>query len=239
MPAAKYDLIYRKIREQIETLKYPAGSYLPSEHCLIQQYECSRNTVRRALRQLGEEGYVQSIHGKGVLVIYRRRIHAQFSIGGVESLKEAARRNGLSLLTKVIRFEELTVGEELGERTGFSVGDEVYFLQRVRYLNGEAMILDHNYFLKKVVRNLTAEIAEESIYEYMEKTLGETIVTTRRRYTVERETELDEKYLDMHGYNCLLVVANQTFNKEGVMFEYTDSRHRPDQFVFYELAHRK
>ena len=239
MPAVKYDLIYRKIREHIETLKYPAGSWLPSEHQLIQQYECSRNTVRRAIRQLADEGYVQSVHGKGVMVIYRRGIHAQFSIGGVESLKEAARRNGLSLRTKVIRFEEITVDEELADKTGFSVGDEVYYLQRVRYLNDEAMILDHNYFLKRIARNLTAQIAEGSVYEYLEKVLGETIVTTRRQYTVERETQLDTEYLDMHGYNCLLVVTNQTFNKEGVMFEYTHSRHRPDQFVFYELAQRK
>ena len=239
MPAAKYDMIYRNIREQIEAKKYPAASYLPSEHQLTSQYGCSRNTIRRALRQLAHEGYVQSIHGKGVLVIYRQDLQTQFSIGGIESLKEAAERNGLTLKTKVIRFEEITVGPELAERTGFAPGAAVYYLQRVRYLNGEAMILDHNYFLKEVVRGLTAGIAEGSVYNYLEDTLGESIVTTRRTYTVERETQLDTEYLDMHGYNCLLVVTNQTFNKDGILFEYTNSRHRPDRFVFYELAHRK
>ena len=239
MASTKYDIIYRKLREEIESGEYPAGSALPSEHRLIEIFDCSRNTVRRALRQLSDEGYVQSIHGKGVLVIYRRPVQPQFSIGGIESLKEAAQRNGLSLVTKVIRFEELTVDGELAEKTGFAAGDVVYYLQRVRYLNGEAMILDHNYFLKSVVHDLTPEIAEGSVYEYMENTLGETIVTTRRKYTVERENKLDSACLDLHGYNCLLVVTNQTFNKEGVLFEYTRSRHRPEQFVFYELAHRK
>ncbi len=239
MPASKYNVIYLNIREQIETKKYPAGSYLPSEHQLIGQFDCSRNTVRRALRQLAREGYVQSIHGKGVLVIYRRGRQTQFSIGGIESLKEAAARNGLALRTKVIRFEECTVSQELAERTGFAPGAAVYYLQRVRYLNDEAMILDHNYFLKDVAHGLTAEIAEGSVYEYLENTLGESIVTTRRKYTVERETQLDTEYLDLHGYNCLLVVTNQTYNKDGILFEYTNSRHRPDQFVFYELAQRK
>ena len=141
--------------------------------------------------------------------------------------------------TRVIRFDELTVGENLSARTGFPVGSVVYYLQRVRYLNGEALILDSNYFLKSVVRGLTPEIAEHSVYEYIEDVLGETIVTTQRRYTVEQAGELDAVWLDLGGYNCLMVVNNKTFNKDGVMFEYTDSRHRPDRFVFYELAQRK
>ena len=72
MPAAKYDAIYRSLREAIEHQEYPYQSTLPSEHQLIQMYDCSRNTVRRAIAQLGEEGYVQSVHGKGVLVLYQK-----------------------------------------------------------------------------------------------------------------------------------------------------------------------
>ena len=239
MPAAKYDTIYESLRKAIEDQEYPYQSTLPSEHQLVQLYDCSRNTVRRAIAELGEQGYVQSVHGKGVLVLYRRQEQTQFSIGGVESMKEAAARNGQTLRTKVIYFTELVVDEALAAKTGFPEGSEIYYTQRVRYLDGEALILDHNYFLRDVVHGLSAKIAEGSVYEYMEQTLGETIVTTRRRYTVERETELDRQYMDLNGYNCLMVVNNQTFNKDGVMFEYTDSRHRPDRFVFYELAQRR
>ena len=239
MPAAKYDGIYNKLREQIVTQKYPAGSFLPSEHQLTQVYDCSRNTVRRAIRQLSEEGYVQSIHGKGVRVIYWQALQTQLFMSGIESLKETAERNGASLHTKVIRFEEVKIDEKLAEMTGFDIGDEVYDVQRVRYLNEEATILDHSYYLKRAVPGLTEQIAEESVYEYMEKTLGETILMTRRKYTAERETDLDTKYLDLHGYNCLLVITDQTFTKEGVMFAYTHSRYRLDRFVFYKLIRRK
>ena len=239
MPAAKYDAIYESLRKAIEDQEYPYQSTLPSEHQLVQLYDCSRNTVRRAIAELGEQGYVQSVHGKGVLVLYRKQEQTQFSIGGIESLKEAAARNGQTLRTKVIYFTELVVDEALAAKTGFPEGSEIYYTQRVRYLDGEALILDHNYFLKDVVRGLSAKLAEGSVYEYVEQTLGETIVTTRRRYTVERATELDRQYMELDGYNCLMVVTNQTFNKDGVMFEYTDSRHRPDRFVFYELAQRR
>ena len=79
----------------------------------------------------------------------------------------------------------------------------------------------------------------DSIYDYIENTLGMQIVTIKRKMTVERVTEIDEKYLELNDYNCLAVVTGQTFNADGVMFEYTQSRHRPDYFCFQDTATRK
>lgn len=75
--------------------------------------------------------------------------------------------------------------------------------------------------------------------DYIENTLGMQIVTSKRKMTVERVTEIDEKYLELNDYNCLAVVTGQTFNADGVMFEYTQSRHRPDYFCFQDTATRK
>jgi GntR family trehalose operon transcriptional repressor len=140
--------------------------------------------------------------------------------------------------TKIIRFEEIVVDRELAKRTGFEPGQEVYAIVRVRCFDNEALIIDHNWFLKSVVRDLTPRIAENSIYEHIETTLGETIMTTLRKLTVERKTEMDQKYMDLRDYNCVVVVTSHTYNSTGTMFEYTESRHRPDRFVFYNQAKR-
>ena len=88
---------------------------------------------------------------------------------------------------------------------------------------------------------LSPEIAEQSIYEYLEKTLHMTIINSKRVMTVEKVTEIDEKYLELNlnDYNCLAVVTSHTYNSDGVMFEYTQSRHRPDYFRFYDNAVRR
>ena len=94
-------------------------------------------------------------------------------------------------------------------------------------------------FLKSVVPGLTKEIAARSIYEYIENELGMAIITSKRKMTVERATEIDEKYLELNDYNCLAVITGQTYNADGIMFEYTQSRHRPDYFCFQDTATRK
>ena len=54
MPKAKYEGIYHSIKKRIEAQDYPYQSLLPSENTLIEEYACSRNTVRRALAELGD-----------------------------------------------------------------------------------------------------------------------------------------------------------------------------------------
>lgn len=233
MPAQKYFYIYEDLKKKVEDGVYMPQTCLPTEFELVEMYHSSRNTVRRAVAQLAEIGYVQSIHGKGVIVIYDSgRDTQEFSLENVESLKEVAARIHKSYRTEVLQFTTFPVDAGLSLRTGFPEGEEVFFTHRVRYLDGEAVILDHNWFLCSIARGLTPEVAADSVYEYLEQELGERIVTAKRTLTVEKVTEIDEKYLKIDGYNCMAVVTSRVYNADGVMFEYTQSRHRPDQFAF-------
>lgn len=125
MPVSKYYDIYLDIKRKIEKGLYLKGSYLPSEYTLIEEYHCSRNTVGGAIGQLADEGYVQSMHGKGVVVIWMSEQQSLFSIGSIESMREAAERNHMTYRTKVIAFDKVTADHELCQRTGFDPGKEL------------------------------------------------------------------------------------------------------------------
>ena len=85
MPKAKYDIIYHDLKQKIEDETYAYQDLLPSEHLLVQTYDCSRNTVRRALAELTAEGYVQPMHGNGVRNIFQPVDQAAFTVGGWNS----------------------------------------------------------------------------------------------------------------------------------------------------------
>ena len=239
MPKAKYNEIYRDLKTKIENEEYEFQELLPSENTLINTYDCSRNTIRRAIAALVTDGYVQTMQGKGVRNIFQPTLQASFTIGGIESFKESAIRNHQTPRTEVLCFTELTADKKISKKTGFPIGSSLYYLQRLHFLDDKALILNHNYFLKDVVTNLTPEIAEDSIYEYLENTLHISIITSKRIMTVEKMTQIDEKYLELGDYNCLAVVSSQTYNSDGIMFEYTQSRHRPDYFRFQDNATRR
>lgn len=238
MPKAKYDDIYRDLKERIEREEYAYQSLLPSENELSARYACSRNTVRRAIAQLVTDGYVQSMHGRGVRTIYQPVEQAAFTVGGIESFKESAERNHRTASTEVLAFEHVMADDQLAARTGFETGTPLTYILRLRSLDGEPLILDRNYFRTDVAKGLTPEIARRSVYDYLEGELGLVITTSKRTMTVEKVTAQDRKYLDLRGYNCLAVITGQTYDDRGIQFEWTQSRHRPDYFRFQDVATR-
>ena len=235
---ARYDSIYRDLLANIEDGTFPYQSLLPSESVLTETYACSHNTIRRALGILKEKGYVQPVHGKGVRVIWQPRERATFEVGGIESFRETAERNRLAARTRVTDFEALTCTPEIAHRTGHPAGAPLITVERVRELDGRALILDRSYFLADSVPGLTAQIAEGSIYDYLEGELGLEVATSKRTITVEHAGEHDRALLDLDGADYVAVMTSQTFDKHGVMFEYTVSRHHPDMFCFHDTAVR-
>lgn len=238
MPNTKFTDIYDDLKAKIEGSRYSYQDLLPSENVLIKKYVCSRNTVRRAISLLVGDGYVQPIHGKGVRVIYQKPNQTEYLIGGIETFKESAIRNKKKPSTKVIFFNEEKVDATLSKKTGFKINDEVFHIKRVRYLDDIPLILDDNFFLKNIMPDLTKQIANDSVYDYLEKNLGINIVTSKRWITVKIASNLDKKYLELDKYNCVAMVSSQTYDNDGNLIEYTESRHRPDFFSFQNTASR-
>ena len=76
------------------------------------------------------------------------------------------------------------------------------------------------------------------IYEYIENELGLRIACAKKEITVQGATEEDKRYLDMKSFDMVVVVKSYTYLDDTSLFQYTESRHRPDKFVFIDFARR-
>ncbi len=65
---ALHQVVYQGLMQNIRTGVWRVGDLLPTEQALSQQYSVSRITVRHALSQLAEEGYIRRVQGKGSVV---------------------------------------------------------------------------------------------------------------------------------------------------------------------------
>ena len=63
--APKYQSIADSLRQEIETGVYSSKQLLPTEHLLCQRFQISRQTVRRALSVLEDEGLITRRQGSG------------------------------------------------------------------------------------------------------------------------------------------------------------------------------
>ncbi len=234
---SKYFNIYSDIMTKIENGELVPNEKLPSESEYMDMYSVSRDTIRKSLNLLEQNGYIHKAKGKGSFVLDVNKFN--FPVSGVVSFKELSEKMNLKVETIVERFETAKKDSPIKKKLNCSENDEIWEIFRVRKIGNEKIILDKDYINKEFVENLTKEICEDSIYNYIENILGIKIAFAKKEITVSRVTEEDRKYLDVNGYDTIVVVKSFTYLENGSLFQYTESRHRPDRFRFVDFARRK
>lgn len=229
-------MIFEELEAAIRSGKYAANTILPSENELAEQYNTSRETIRKALNILSQKGYIQKLRGKGSLVLDLEKL--QFPISGLVSFKELAEKMGHTSVTIIESFAKKNPSSTLQKEMQLAKEDSIYEIVRVREINEERIILDKDYLVEQYVPGLTEEICRNSIFSYIEKDLNLKISFAKKEFTVEEPTEEDFNLLDLEGFHSIVVVKNYIYFENATLFQYTESRHRPDKFRFVDFARR-
>ncbi|MGG3467120.1 trehalose operon repressor [Neobacillus pocheonensis] len=232
----KYLTIYNTIVEEIKSGVIPPQTLLPSEHELSEQFNTSRETIRKALNLLSQNGYIQKVRGKGSIVIDISKF--DFPVSGLVSFKELAQKMGRKPITIVNEFSLIKPESYIRQQLHLSSKDLVWKVVRTREMGGEKIILDKDYLSKKYVPSLTEEICADSIYQYLEDDLNLNISFARKEIVVEEPTSEDLDLLDFEGFHNIVVIKNYVYLDDASLFQYTESRHRPDKFRFVDFARR-
>ncbi|AZK47576.1 trehalose operon repressor [Paenibacillus lentus] len=228
--------LYKDYAEQIDTGVLPPGSKLPSENELAATYQISRETVRKGLNLLAQNGYINKIKGKGSFVLDTGRL--KFPISGLVSYKELSERLGKKSRTIVHATERVRAGNDIAKELRIEADQPIWKVIRSREIDGERIILDIDYLLAEVVPELTKEIAADSIYQYLEQELLLKISYAEKVICVERATDLDHQYMELKDDTHVVVVRGYVHLEDTTLFQYTESRHRLDKFQFVDFARR-
>ncbi|MFD1388744.1 trehalose operon repressor [Oceanobacillus oncorhynchi subsp. oncorhynchi] len=233
----KYVLIYQEMVQKIEKETFKANEFLPSENELAEQYQTSRETIRKALNLLAQNGYIQKIRGKGSTVIERNKF--DFPVSGLVSFKELADKMGEKPITTAHQCAKVSANDFIQKQLKLKDNQEVWEIIRTRSFSEQRIILDKDYLITKTVPYISKDIAETSIYNYLEKELGLIISFAKKEIIVEEPTAEDRELLDLEGFHNIVVIKNYVYLDDATLFQYTESRHRPDKFRFVDFARRE
>lgn len=237
MKESKYVTIYKEWKEKIESGQIAEGERLPTESSLMESYQVSRDTVRKSLNLLEQNGYIQRGRGRASLVMPKQRY--TFPLSEIASFQEVNKLSNAHAETEVVNLDILQDSHKIKKIFQQSVNGEVYELIRVRRMRDEAVILDKDYFVRDVVPRLPLNECKVSVYRYLEEELGLQISYAVKEITVQKANAEDYELLDMGDYNMVVVVKSHTYLENNTLFQCTESRHRPDKFRFVDLAKRK
>ena len=233
----KYEQIFKLLKQDILNETYQIDDYLPSEHELVQTYKVSRDTIRKSLDLLQKAELIQKIRGQGSKVIKQAQI--DFPVSNLTSYQELVQQHGINSKTNLIQLEKITVDKKLSNLTGFPEYRLVWRIVRQRVVDEVASVLDIDYLDKTLVPSLTREIAEQSIYAYLEEELGLRIAYAQKEITIDPATNRDQILMDIGTDQHVVSVKSKVYLADGQQFQFTDSRHKLEKFRFIDFAKRQ
>ncbi|WP_208560534.1 trehalose operon repressor [Marinilactibacillus kalidii] len=234
---SKFHEIFIDIEAAILNQTYKSGDLLPSENVLTKKYNVSRETIRKALTLLLENGYIQKKQGKGSIVLDVKRF--DFPISGLTSYKELQDSQKISSETILIENKVITIPKHIANFLKVSEDTTVHAVIRTRKVDEEVVILDKDYLLTSVIEHLPNEEAAHSLYHYIENKLGLKIGYARKEFTVEPVTYEDKHLMTLHDDHHIVVTRSDVHLEDTRLFQYTESRHRLDKFRFVDFARRR
>jgi DNA-binding GntR family transcriptional regulator len=143
MEITQYQRLYTQLKSQIQSGHYKEGDLLPSENELGARHHIARMTVRRALTELSNEGYILKVKGKGSIVSATRKSLGLLSVKGFSEVVGAEH----AVRTMVLRAP---VAVAWPERFFYTLSEDelqagCVVFERVRFVNEEPVMIEYTY----------------------------------------------------------------------------------------------
>jgi GntR family transcriptional regulator len=170
LPLPLYHQLKNILLTGIESGEWEPGQQLPTETRLSERFGVSKITVRQALRDLVDLGYIRREQGRGTFVA---KVKLSQGPRELTSFSEEMRRHNLPSQTKVL--EQTTQGADAAAAEALHIagGEPVLVLKRLRMAAGEPMGIQTAQIPAALVPGLAGENLENvSLYEILQSRYG-------------------------------------------------------------------
>ncbi len=141
-PLPPYARVKQYLKQELASGRWPPDSLMPSEAELVAQFEVSRMTVNRALRELQGEGLVHRVQGLGTFAAPLHRVSASLTI---RDLHEEIVGRGHHHEAQVHLVREEAAPSALAAQLGVPVGAPLFHTLIVHLESGVPLQCEDRY----------------------------------------------------------------------------------------------
>ena len=211
-----YLQVKKIIKDRILHGVYPLGTNIPSEPLLEKEFQVSKMTIRSAMQELAQEGYVEKKSGVGTIVL-RNTSFSKLSKG--KRFTEILVEEGHKIEKKVLGAALADIEEGTELRRLF--GARCRKIERLYFLDGEPFIHYIHFFSEAVWLDEAAGLPDmQSLYDLIEESRIE-LESFRDRFTVGFASAETGKLLGVPEGAPLLKRLRYSFDAEGNAVEHS------------------
>lgn len=183
-----YQQVINLFQDKITSGEWPVHTKLRDEIALSSELGISRGTLRRAIRELIRQGVLVQMKGRGTFVV-SNTIEQPLATRLV-SFAEAMKEQGLDFTTNVIRCKREIAGERVRALLELAATDEVWRIERVRSVDGRAVIYLENFVPTSHLPDLSTEaLKATALFQLIESRTGHRLDWGRRYFRAIAATD--------------------------------------------------
>lgn len=230
-----YFQIKQLLLQSIKDGKYKKGELIPSEMELGDLYNVSRTTIRLAINELVQEGYLIRQRGKGTTVKQSKIVE---NIRGIKSFTNEMSEKGFIPTTKKVIVSVERANEEISNALDIAIGSSVYCIFRVRCVDDEPLVVFVTYLPGKLEMSISENAYLGSLYEYLSNNKGIQLVRILEHIEVGYPTPNICSELLIPSGSAVLLRTRTSFDEDNNPVEFTKSYYRADKYT-YSLEFKK
>ncbi len=221
------DLIIKKIEDN----EFPANSQIPSEQDLCQMYDISRPTVRQAVSELTNSGYLYKEKGKGTFVYGRKNvIDIKNYSGFTDSILDCqtpAEKNIIDL--KNMESSSVSQLNEIFNFNSSMAVAEITYLSFINNQRNEVYSLNKSYISLSLFPDIISQLKDgKSSIDILRGKYPLIPDKSRSILEIVFADQNDSPLLRVQPGQPLIKLQNTLFSKSGQPVEYIISKYRAD-----------
>lgn len=230
-PLPFYHQLKEWFYENLSNGSLASDDQVPSEAELCAAFQVSRTVVRQALDDLVNEGRLYRRKGKGTFVS-RTKI-GESVLQRLTSFYQDMIDRGFVLKTDVLEQHIVQASSVVAENLGLRPGQEVIRLIRLRYIDGEPIMLTTDYIPHHLCPGLLGEdLTAGSLFELLANKYGIHVARGRRTFEAEAASAQDANFLGIAPGTPVAFLRGVFYTPDGRALEYSEAKHRGDRSRF-------
>ncbi|WP_303985025.1 GntR family transcriptional regulator [Niallia circulans] len=207
-----YIQLKQAIADDINDGIYTHGEKLPTEPELCEKYKVSRITVRKAVLDLVNEGYLIKKQGKGTFV---NHVKIKRELVAVNGYSEYMNSTGKMPNPKIISYEVKEVNKEIAEKLKIDTNSPVLELKRLLHLDNEPLLHETSTYSLELFPELDQYVEEnKSMHKILNETYGRTPAFNNKILNVILANSELAGYLQCNISDPLYQLEKVAYNKD-------------------------
>jgi GntR family transcriptional regulator len=231
----KYDQIAQHLKAQIHSGKLKKGEQFPTEFQLMDHYGVSRNTVRKAIEKLINEGLLYRDHGFGTFISsITGKIH--YRLDTFYENAELLRHAGYTPTVEILDIQSLTASSEFIKTFNLHEEQKIYRIQKLFKADGRPAMYCEDFIPEHLI-SFDSINQDESLtyFDFLQNQLGIRIAFVLVEIKPVIPSEVISWHLECPPDMPILLFKEQFLGqKQEKTWAYGNNYYHPD-FIHFRL----